>query len=879
MIQGTIRSLCQTHKLALLTASYCEQVDPPLSNDASTTTSSTAQDSNSFVGFRQHSVSTQRFLSRQAGAAGSSRGSRRIVRARRPHARCQTGASVTAGATAAATTTVSRAAATASAARAATASATPPVWPAARDSAYFRELELLFGATPAATAVTSSTASSCGVSASSARDSSSAAALGTPADAAATAVQSSGSTAAAAGVSARSASTAPVLSATRGTAAATTGSSSFAPAATAIQLGGQQAGEQQRAQMSADIEALIAAGRSVFGTGATSVGAAPAAAGTRADTSSSGVRAGTERSRFTGFNFGASTAAAATPAATTATTAGAAGAAAPTWGFGTQFRPAAGSWRCDACFVTNSVDRTRCEACETPNPTAPAAAATAATTAAATARAAAAAAAAAAAPAAAVQHHGNDSDSDSDIIEHLEAQERAEELARVRAAFTRLNASGRGITASQIPALFEALGTTYSEAGFTSTLAELSDAEGIVTLQRVSDWYMNWLFADDGISSDGDNAATAHTWTSGTQFRPAAGSWRCDSCYVRNAADRAQCAACEVPNPTAPPAAAAAAAAAGTTTASATRAAAAAAQRRGNDSDFDSDIEQTEAQHRGEELARVHTAFSRLSPHGPGITATQFPALFEALGTPYFEGGFASTLAALSDADGFVSLPRFSSWYIRWLYSDDYSSDEDSDTDAAAASFRAASYTGGFGSHFQPAASRWRCGTCSVRNSADRARCAACETPNPAAPARAAAAAPAAAAPAPAARSGTSSSSNVFTFRATPVQSASSSSSSRASGTTGVNIAFQFGSAATSGAGSAVATALAAARARTIARAAAAAPAAAAAAAGSASNTLQACVICSDSFTADSFFTVPACGHQVTTQPSRYFPLLLYTLQ
>jgi hypothetical protein len=45
----------------------------------------------------------------------------------------------------------------------------------------------------------------------------------------------------------------------------------------------------------------------------------------------------------------------------------------------------------------------------------------------------------------------------------------------------------------------------------------------------------------------------------------------------------------------------------------------------------------------------------------------------------------------------------------------------------------------------------------------------------------------------------------------------------------------------------------------------AAAAAATATTASSVSNTLQACVICSDSCTATSIFTVPACGHQVST--------------
>jgi hypothetical protein len=337
---------------------------------------------------------------------------------------------------------------------------------------------------------------------------------------------------------------------------------------------------------------------------------------------------------------------------------------------------------------------------------------------------------------AAAQRYSNDSDYDSDF-EQAEAEQRAEELARVRAAFIRLNPHGPGITVSQPPALFEALGgTTYSGERYTRQLAALSNAEGIVTLQRFSNWYIRWLYGDDGDSSDADSdtdattagatgagAAAAHTRRFGTQFRPPAGSWRCDSCYVRNAAGRARCEACETPNPTASAAAAAA----------------------------------------------------------------------------------AST--ATTGASG-----------------------------AAAA------------------AGNWRCYSCYVTNNADRTRCAVCATRNPAVAAAAAAA-----------RSGTSSSSNVFTFRGAPA-STTSSGSSRAPGTAGVNVAFRFGSAVTGSTARALSFAPAAAgTTRSPARAVAVPTAAALAAAGSVSNTLQACVVCSNSFAADLFLTVPACGHQVRT--------------
>ena len=40
-------------------------------------------------------------------------------------------------------------------------------------------------------------------------------------------------------------------------------------------------------------------------------------------------------------------------------------------GFGSQFAPKAGQWKCPTCMIQNDKDKTKCAACETPNPDAP----------------------------------------------------------------------------------------------------------------------------------------------------------------------------------------------------------------------------------------------------------------------------------------------------------------------------------------------------------------------------------------------------------------------------------------------------------------------------------------------------------------------------
>jgi hypothetical protein len=93
-------------------------------------------------------------------------------------------------------------------------------------------------------------------------------------------------------------------------------------------------------------------------------------------------------------------------------------------------------------------------------------------------------------------------------IDQAEEEEHAADHAAVKDVFSMLNPDQPDtISGSQLPALCEALGLTYSEEVCTRTLAALPDAEGNVTLQRFSDWYIHCLFTgdDDSSSSDRDS--------------------------------------------------------------------------------------------------------------------------------------------------------------------------------------------------------------------------------------------------------------------------------------------------------------------------------------------------------------------------------------
>ena len=117
--------------------------------------------------------------------------------------------------------------------------------------------------------------------------------------------------------------------------------------------------------------------------------------------------------------------------------------------------------------------------------------------------------------------------------------------------------------------------------------------------------------------------------------------------------------------------------------------------------------------------------------------------LFSALGTTYCEEKHARHMNKLCAKDGRVHKDEFVSWYIEWVFADN-EDDEDDDEDESSKSRATAAPSSGFGDLGKLQAGEWKCPACSIKNVAASAKCVACETPNPNAPATAAPAAAAA---------------------------------------------------------------------------------------------------------------------------------------
>ena len=168
---------------------------------------------------------------------------------------------------------------------------------------------------------------------------------------------------------------------------------------------------------------------------------------------------------------------------------------------------------------------------------------------------------------------GNKDDKDdSSSLDSDERAERAEELEKISAAFSELSNGNivQSINTVDFSQLMEAMGTAYCEEAHRRTVKKL-DSGGIITQDAFTSWYIEWLFGDgdddsigDEESSDGDDVvyntgestdrdvsssskAVASSW--GGIFVSDAGSWKCDSCMVKNKTDVTVCVACETPRP------------------------------------------------------------------------------------------------------------------------------------------------------------------------------------------------------------------------------------------------------------------------------------------------------------------------------------------
>ncbi|KAF0711833.1 Aste57867_5091 [Aphanomyces stellatus] len=403
---------------------------------------------------------------------------------------------------------------------------------------------------------------------------------------------------------------------------------------------------------------------------------------------------------------------------------------------------------------------------------------------------------------------GQDTDNvfieDDDAEDEDDEAERREEEEKASAAFDQVDTRGKGsIPLTDFEKLFDALGTVYSAEEHTKTIRKL-DRHGVVFKSDFVAWYLGWIFADDDDDEGEDedahgapdldpNAAMvsdAERKAAFARFAPAAGSWKCDACFVNNPDAKAdKCISCGTANPnatcTAAPAPAAGFGAFATKSGAAPSfsfgvpaqatpsfgvpatpspsfsfgvpvqpAPTAAPKSTANATtdntdnvfnDEDDDDDDDDEEERREEEEKANAAFDSVDTDGTGsIPLSDFEKLFKALGTCYSADEHSKTIHKL-DRQGVVHKADFVAWYLNWIFADDDEDDDDeaNDYDAApdldpnAAMVSEAERKAAF-ARFAPAAGSWKCDVCFVNNpDATAAKCISCDSPNPKAPAEA----------------------------------------------------------------------------------------------------------------------------------------------
>ena len=96
-----------------------------------------------------------------------------------------------------------------------------------------------------------------------------------------------------------------------------------------------------------------------------------------------------------------------------------------------------------------------------------------------------------------------DNEFDHTSVDSDEEQERAEEAAKIIAAFIKVGGKDdcKSIPSTDFGKLMEAMGTAYCAAAHQKTIKKLSEG-GYVSIDSFHKWYMNWLFCDDDDDDD-----------------------------------------------------------------------------------------------------------------------------------------------------------------------------------------------------------------------------------------------------------------------------------------------------------------------------------------------------------------------------------------
>ena len=152
----------------------------------------------------------------------------------------------------------------------------------------------------------------------------------------------------------------------------------------------------------------------------------------------------------------------------------------------------------------------------------------------------------------------------------------------------------------------------------------------------------------------------------------------------------------------------------------------------GNDNDS---LDSEDLAEREEEKRVAEEKFASLATPGdggkPAIKTEQFQDLIEKFGTVYCEEEHSKTIEKLVKSDGMIYEDDFITWYMKWLFEDESSDEEEDRGDEDAST--APSSSNGWGDIFGDQATRdtWKCDICSVPNDLTATKCVACETPKP----------------------------------------------------------------------------------------------------------------------------------------------------
>ncbi|KAI9913034.1 hypothetical protein PsorP6_005526 [Peronosclerospora sorghi] len=150
---------------------------------------------------------------------------------------------------------------------------------------------------------------------------------------------------------------------------------------------------------------------------------------------------------------------------------------------------------------------------------------------------------------------------ESDHVSSDEEAEREEEEEKARTTFHSIASDGADfILSEQLPKLFKAMGSTYSEKEHASIVESLEKGGKIYEMDFVA-WYVDWIMGEEDLESDEEASLATGTCemkskeeiqAAFSKFTVKEGSWKCVECLLSNDPKATKCSACETPNPAAP---------------------------------------------------------------------------------------------------------------------------------------------------------------------------------------------------------------------------------------------------------------------------------------------------------------------------------------